>query len=456
MKLGQRVHMIGIGGSGMSGLAKILLARGCRVSGSDLRGNEETATLARLGALIYVGHSRANVPPDTQTIIRSAAIPDDNPELAVVPGATVLKYAQTVGILSRERETIAVSGTHGKTTTTGMLATILEVAGTTPTYLLGSPLVNTGTNASWGSGPHFVVEACEYDRSFLELRPKYLIITNIEEDHLDYYRDLEEILEAFASLCAAVPPDGAIFACVDNPAVAKLAGRFKAQVETTGSNGGEADWKVRNISYRDGFLTFEAIKYGKSFDTFELQLAGAHNASNALLAIACATRLGIGKEFIQLALKEFRGTRRRMERLGETASGAIVVDDYAHHPTEIRATLQAIRERFPDRRIWAIFQPHQRSRTRLLFKEFSRAFEAADLVFLPEIYAARDKEGDPISSRDLARAINDAGKPALFVESAEELVELVEKKAERNAVILTMGAGDIGEVARRLARSNGR
>lgn len=445
-----RVHLIGIGGSGMSGLARLLLSKGCRVTGSDLKPVRE---LEAIGARVSTGHDSKNVASGVELVVRSAAIRDDNPEIqaARTRGIRILKYAQMLGEMSLDKHTVAVCGTHGKTTTTGMVSTILEVAGMAPTYLLGSPLVHTGANAAYGSGAHFVVEACEYDRSFLNLSPRSVIVTNIEEDHLDYYRDLEDIVSAFEALCAKVPPGGKIFPGIDNPSAARLAQTFKPLVETTALNT-DADWRARAIGYRDGALRFEVVKYGKTFDEFALSVPGRHNVSNALQAIACATNLGVGKEFIQLALAQFRGTKRRMEHLGDTAHGTPIIDDYAHHPTEIQATLKALKEKYSGRKVWCVFQPHQHSRTRTLFQEFVRCFHDADVVLIPDIYAARDAQADreSVSSKDLVKAINETGKAALYMGSFDEIVEFVRTKVNSNSVVVMMGAGNINEAAQRI------
>jgi UDP-N-acetylmuramate--alanine ligase len=453
MTLSRNLHLVGIGGSGMSGLARILLARGCRVSGSDLRHTEATQALARQGASIRTGHGAENLPARAELVVRSAAIGDDNPEIEAARrrGLRILKYAEALGELSREKETIAVCGTHGKTTTTGMIATILETAGLGPTYLLGSPLVHNGLNAEYGRGHRFVVEACEYDRSFLNLSPNSIVLTNIEEDHLDYYRNLDDILSAFEEFCGRVPPSGRIFPCVDNANAARIAQKFRPIVETAALNA-DADWKARILEARDGWVRFEVVKYGKTFDEFVLAVPGMHNVSNALQAIACATTLGVGKEFIQLALAQFRGTRRRMEHVGETGHGTPVIDDYAHHPTEIQTTLKAVKEKFAGRKLWCVFQPHQHSRTRTLFKEFVRCFADADVVLIPDIYTARDAEADreSVSSQELVRAINETGKPALYMSSFDEIAEFVSSKVNSNSVVVMMGAGNIDEVARRV------
>lgn len=449
----EKIHLIGVGGSGMSGLAKILLAKGQILSGSDLKASETTEQLGRLGVRVSIGHREENVPEGTGMVVRSAAIRDDNPELTRSKelGLRVLKYSQMLGQLSKEKETVAVAGTHGKTTTAAMITHILETAGLTPCYLIGSPLLTTGTNASWGRGSHFVVEACEFDRSFLNLHPRYVTIGNIDEDHLDYYRNLDEILQAFEELCGRVPDGGHLFIGVDNPNSARVAEKFRTRCDTIGM-AQDADWRATNLLWEAEGMRFEVVKYGKVFDEFTLGVHGEHNVQNALVAIACTTFLGVGKEILQLALSRFRGTRRRMEVLAQR-NGAVFVDDYAHHPVEIQATLRALKQRFAGKPIWCIFQPHQQARTRILLKDFARGFTDADVVLVADIYRAREdeKNGETISGRDLAKEITAAGKPALYLPTFDELAAFVEKKADPNAVVVTMGAGNVDELAKRLA-----
>jgi UDP-N-acetylmuramate--alanine ligase len=448
----EKIHLIGVGGSGMSGLAKILLAKGHTLSGSDLKASETTEQLGRLGVRVSIGHREENIPEGTEVVVRSAAIRDDNPELTRSKelGVRVLKYSQMVGQLSKEKETVAIAGTHGKTTTAAMISHILETANLTPCYLIGAPLLTTGTNASWGRGAQFVVEACEFDRSFLNLQPRYLTIGNIDEDHLDYYRNLGEIVQAFEELCGKVPEEGHLFIGVDNPNSARVAEKFRSRCDTIGRPQ-EADWRATNLAWEPEGMRFEVVKYGKIFDEFVLGVHGEHNVENALVAIACTTFLGVGKEIIQLALSRFRGTRRRMEVVAQR-NGTVFVDDYAHHPVEIQATLRALKRRFPGKPIWCIFQPHQQARTRYLLKDFARGFRDADVVLVSDIYRVRDdeKNGETITGHDLAKEITAAGKPALYLPTFEELEAFVDKKAGPNAVVVTMGAGNVDELAKRL------
>lgn len=444
-------HLVGIGGIGMSGLARQLLARGYAVSGSDLKASDLTDALQATGVRVATGHDAANLPDGCTMVVRSAAVPDENPEVARAKehGIPILSYAQMLGRLMQEKQGIAVAGCHGKTTTTGMIAYILSRAGFEPSFVCGGVIPQLGSNAAAGPGRHFVAEACEYQRSFLQLKPRCAVITNIEEDHLDYYRDIEEIVQAFREFAASVGDGGVVIGGIDSPHVRAVLKDLKGQGESCALEG-EADWTAAKVRVENGAWRFEVLKYGRPFGEFSLGVPGQHNVSNALAAIAAATWAGVGRELIQLALSEFLGCARRFQILGER-KGALVIDDYGHHPTEIQATLKAARERYPDRKIWAVFQPHQHSRTRLFLKDFARSFADAHLVLLPEIYAARDTEADRkrVSSKDLAKLLDENGKAALFLPTFEEVVKFLDDKVDKSCVVITIGAGNVGDIGRK-------
>jgi UDP-N-acetylmuramate--alanine ligase len=448
-------HLVGVGGIGLSGLARLLLARGWSVSGSDLQPNALTAELETLGVRIRGSHEAANLPPGCTVVVRSAAVPDTNPEIAAArdTGVPVLFHAEMLGRLMAGRSGIAVAGCHGKTTTTAMIAYILSRAGFEPSFACGGVIPQLGTNAAGGAGRHFVAEACEFNRSFLKLAPQCAVITNIEEDHLDYYRDLDEIAGAFREFAALVGEKGIVIGGVDSPPVAELIATLKGRGEGY-SIEKDADWCAKKISVEGGVWRFEVLKYGKGFGSFTLAVPGAHNVGNAVAAIAAATWAGVGRELIQVALSEFSGVERRFQVLGER-HGTLVIDDYGHHPTEIQATLRAVRERFPDRKIWCVFQPHQYSRTRVFLKDFARSFGDAHLVLLPEIYEARDDEAEKrrVSSADLAKLLDQNGQAALFLPAFDQVVAFLEDKADPSVVVVTMGAGNVNEVARRFLRA---
>ncbi len=435
-----KIHLIGIGGIGVSGIGKILRARGDAVTGSDLNPCDEPDTV--------VGHAAENVPDGVELVVRSAAVPDDNPEVAEAKrrGISVIKYSEMLGQLSGEKSTIAVAGCHGKTTTTAMVSYILSRAGFNPSYVCGGIVPQLGSNAAAGTGKHMVVEACEYDRSFLHLTPACSVMTNIDEDHLDYYRDITEIVGAFREF--ALKTSGPVIGSADNPHTALIHKGLKGKGEDF-SISKEADWRAREIECVDGRWSFEVLKYGRPYGCYTLSIPGDHNVANALAAIAAATWAGVGQEIVQVALSEFTGAARRSQLLGER-KGALVIDDYGHHPVEIQATLRALRQRYPDRKIWCVYQPHQRSRTRILLKELARSFSDAHLVLLPEIFATREQDASrKISSSDLSKAIADNGKPALFLPTFDEILSFLRDKVTSDCIVLTMGAGDVGEVSRR-------
>lgn len=435
-----RIHFTGVGGIGMSGLAKITVVQGHQVTGSDQN------PCAFPGAL--VGHAASHVPPGCELLVRSAAVRDENPEVveARARNIPVIKYAEMLGRLTTEKQTIAVAGCHGKTTTTSMIAYALTRAGVEPSYVCGGLIPQLGSNAAPGAGRHLVVEACEYDRSFLNLSPACAVITNIEEDHLDYYKDITEIAAAFREF--AGKSSGPVIAGLDSPAAAAILKDLKGKGEGF-SLEAETDWRARNIAVEAGRWAFDVLKYGRPYGRFSLRVPGLHNVSNALAAIAACTWAGVGQEILQVALSEFTGAQRRFQFLGEK-KGALVYDDYGHHPTEIQATLKAARERHPDRKIWCVFQPHQVSRTRIFFKDFARSFGDAHVVLLPEIYEARATEGErKLSSADLARAIAENGKAALFMPTFEDVLAFLREKATPDVLVLTMGAGNVDEIARR-------
>jgi UDP-N-acetylmuramate--alanine ligase len=451
-------HLVGIGGIGLSGLARLMAARGWAVTGSDLRPNVQTSDLEALGIRVHAGHDAANLPPGCTLVVRSAAVEDANPEIVAARAANlpVMLHAEMLGRLMGERSGIAVAGCHGKTTTTAMISYILSRAGFEPSFLCGGVIPQLGTNAAGGAGKHFVAEACEFNRSFLNLAPQCAVITNIEEDHLDYYKDLDEIAGAFRDFAALVGEKGIVIGGVDSPPVASLIPTLKGKGEGY-SIEKDADWCAKKITVEGGLWKFDVQKYGKTFGSFSLAVPGIHNVSNALAAIAACTWAGVGRELIELALTEFSGAERRFQLLGER-NGAVVIDDYGHHPTEIQATLRAVKERFPDKKIWCVFQPHQYSRTRVFLNDFARSFGDAHLVLLPEIYEARDGDAEKqkISSEHLKRKLDENGKAALFMPSFDHVVAFLEDKVDSSVVVVTMGAGNVDEVARRFLKAPAR
>ena len=461
MRLSARhVHFIGIGGIGVSGLARLLLARGLTVSGSDLRDGPTADSLRRAGAAVVAGHAPENIPPATDLVVASAAIPPENVELRAAQerGLRVLKYAQALGELMDDYAGIAIAGTHGKTTTTSLVAYLLSRVGFSPSFVVGAEVPQLGGSSGLGHGPYLVVEACEYDRSFLNYHPNFAVITNIEEDHLDYYRDLEDIIGAFAQFASQVQPEGRLLVNGRDARALRAAKSARAPVETF-AVGAPADWSARDLVEQGGFFSFTASHGAEGLGRFQLAIPGAHYVDDALAAVALAVMAGADVEGCRRAVADFRGARRRFERVGELA-GVQVVDDYAHHPTEIRVTLRAARQSFPRARIWCVFQPHQYSRTRTLLGEFARSFDDADRVLLPDIYLARDSDEDrhAVSSADLAAAIREHGRAAQevrYLATFSEIEEVCRRELSPGDVLITMGAGDVWKLGHRFLQSPG-
>ena len=440
-------HFVGIGGVGMSGAARIVLSRGIAVSGSDLGRSAATEELALRGARIFQGHSAANVPAETTRVVITAAVDESNPEVCEARrrNLPMVKYATLLGELMRDRFGIAVAGCHGKSTTSAMAAFLLDRGGYEPSFVVGGGIPDLGGNSRAGEGEPFVAEACEHFRSFHNLYPHIAVVTNIEEDHLDYYRDIDEIIGSFGVFMSHVPPEGLVIINGEDANCARAVRAARCRVETFGRGPG-MDWRAVNIRVEDGRWQFDVLRREALFGRFELFVPGLHNVMDALAAIAVAVALDMPVAAIQSALPEFHGVQRRMQWL---SCGPIsVMDDYAHHPTEIRATLAALRALHPARRIVAVFQPHQYSRTRILRDGFAHAFADADEVLLPGIYAARDSEDDrrAVSAADLADDIRAAGTAARAFDSFDDTL-LALRSVQAPAVVLTMGAGDVFKIA---------
>jgi UDP-N-acetylmuramate--alanine ligase len=452
------IHLVGVGGIGMSGLAGLLVTRGARVSGSDLSGGTLVDAMRRRGIDVRLGHAASNVGGDVGLVVHSAAIESDNPEIreAVRRKIRVVSYTEALGCLMRLRDGIAISGTHGKTTTTAMIGHVLVQAGLDPMVVVGGLASTLGGNFRLGRGSSMVVEACEYRRSFLALRPRIAVVTNVEEDHLDYYRDLDDIFGAFREFLAQVPAEGAV---VLN---ARLRDRFDlgARRAILFGAGDEPTAHVRASEPRwDGSrLRFRVTHAGSDLGEAALRTPGQHNAWNAAAAVAAAIAHGVDGRAAIEALASFEGVDRRFQVKGRPR-GVTVIDDYAHHPTAIRTVLDAARSCFPGRRLVAVFQPHQYSRTRSFLEAFATSFAAAGRVVVPDIYAARDSEEDrrAVSSRDLVARIRAAGVAADYAASFREALDLLASDLRAGDVCLTVGAGDVtllsDELVRRLEKS---
>jgi UDP-N-acetylmuramate--alanine ligase len=456
---GKRVHFIGIGGSGMRGLAEVVLRRGGRVTGSDKSAGESLDRLKELGAVVHVGQREDNVPRDADYVVASAAVKDDNPELAAAKrmGLRTVKYAKMLGLLMRLHRGISISGTHGKSTTTGMVSYILTVAGKDPTFVCGAQLPQLGGGARVGSGEWFVAESCEYDRSFHNLFPQAAAILNIEEDHLDCYGGLEDIVESFRTFAHRVPADGLLAVNGEDPAALRAVRDAAATVETFGLTDA-CTWQAVRPVVEKGVYSFDVLHRRRHLGRFRLAIPGLHHVRNALAAMALTHYAGVGPEQMREALADYTGADRRLTVKGRP-SDVTIVDDYGHHPTEVAVTLKAAREHFSPKRLWCIFQPHQHSRTRHLLKDFAASFRAADKVLLPDIYFVRDSAEDAaaVSSRDLVKLIRAGGGDAEYVPGPgfDGLVRKVAAGVEAGDCVVTMGAGDIWKVADELVRRLG-
>lgn len=424
-------HFIGIGGIGMSALARYMLKEGKQVSGSDASDSDLIQALQEEGVEISIGHMEDHVSEDIDLVVYTIAIQHDNPELVFARehGIPTVSYPEMLGIISKGKYTVAVAGTHGKTTTTAMLSKILLDAGEHPTVVVGSLLdtsIATGpkggrTNFIHGESELFVVEACEYKRSFLNLSPNILVITNIDVDHLDYYENLEDIQTAFKELVDTVPDDGYIVCDSDDSRVSAVLGDTPARI----------------------------IDYNDLEDEISLSVPGEHNVSNAQAAVAAAQLLNINRAQAIKDLEDFRGTWRRAEHICSLGD-MLVFDDYAHHPTEIKASLKGFREAYPDKHLCVVFQPHLYSRTKMLLDEFVTSFEYADEIIVVPIYAAREGEDPSISSTILAGKIGEEEKNVHHMESFDDVTSYITNNLESNSLVLTMGAGDVFKIAQEL------
>ena len=441
--------MVGIGGSGMSGLAMMLLRKGAHVSGTDRIASSVLDRLVTAGARVSTDQRAERIPEDAQVVVASAAIPASHPEMleAQRRELPVIKYAELLGALMAQQHGIAISGTHGKSTTTAWLAFTLRSANLDPSFVVGAAVPQLEGGSGVGSGPHFVAEACEYDRSFLNLHPRAIAILNVEEDHLDCYENLAAISESFSQFGQLVPDDGYVIVNGQDPNCCAIADGLPIAVETFG-NGEQDDWRATHVTLVDGRYRICITHHGRELGEAHLGLPGQHNISNALAVCALAMHAGVPWEDVRTALAEFRGADRRLQVRSEI-DDITIVDDYAHHPTEIRATLAAARERFAPKTLWCIFQPHQHSRTRFLLSDFARSFQQADQVIIPRIYFVRDSERErqAVCAGDLVEQICANGGQAVHVAEFDSIVDLLVEKLRPGDLALTMGAGDIWKVA---------
>lgn len=420
----KKIHFIGIGGIGMSGLARLFLHEGKMVGGSDRSPSDITHALESEGVTFYPAQTAGNIAPDIDLVVYTEAMPKDHEELVAArnAGIVTMNYFEALGMVANEYYLIAVSGAHGKTTTTAMLIDVFEKAGLDPSAIVGSLRAETKSNYRAGKSKYFIVEACEYRRDFMSLEPDILIITNIEHEHVDYYKTLGEVQNAFRDLAHKIREGGALIVNFGAPNIAPIL---------------------------EG-VTCRLVDYGKYFDpALTLNVPGVHNGLNAAAAMAAADLVGIPRTVAQDALKQFKGTWRRFEYKGEV-SGAKVYDDYGHHPTEIKATLQGASELYPDKKITLVFQSHTYSRTHTLFNDFADALASADRVFVLPIYAAREENESGVSHVQLADAVKSKKRHAVALDTFDEAVSAVKASVTENDIVIVMGAGDITQVASKL------
>ncbi len=446
----RRVHLIGVGGSGMGGAASLLMELGAEVSGSDRLPFEGMGGLVSGGARIAIGHREEQLPSDVDLVVISAAIPESNPELAAARarGSSVIKYAELVGLLMCGFERgMAIAGTHGKSTTSAMCAHLCREAGLDPGYLMGATSEQLGGRCAVGSGRHFIVEACEFDRSFLQLAPESGAILNVDNDHLDYYSDLNDITAAFGAFANRIDASGLLVCNSDDRWATSASSSARAAVQTFGFDAG-ADWRALNLRRQQGCYRFVVQFRGSPVVSSRLSLPGRYNVANALAAIALAYHAGAAFETIEQALPTFAGVQRRMTWRGE-GQGVTIVDDYAHHPTEIRVTIEAARRRYRPKRTLVVFQPHQHSRTKQLMQDFAVSFGEADEVIVPDIYGARlaSDSAERNGAEELVRRLRCGGSQARYLPSLRAAADHVVRHVEEGDLVMTMGAGDVWKVA---------
>jgi len=457
------VHFIGIGGSGLSAIARLLLESGYTVSGSDRALTPFADEVRKAGASVYIGHHARNL-AEADWVVRSSAITDDNPEVRAAKraGIPVYKRADFLGQLMSDKTGIAIAGTHGKTTTTAMTAWVLHELGRKPSFIVGSVMNNLGVNARAGKGKIFVIEADEYDNMFLGLKPQIVVVTSVEHDHPDFFPTFESMYLAFEKFVDLLPVDGTLIACVEDVGAAALIARARKQGRNVVSYSVQGEMTINSPNwvqarglkpnYRGGFDFIASSNLGRdSLDStgVSLQVPGEHNVRNALAVLGIVDLLGLSRERAVKALSEFTGTGRRFQLRGEV-NGISIFDDYAHHPTEIKATLAGARARYPERRIWAVWQPHTYSRTQTLFLEFARAFKDADEVIVTEVYAAREPKQD-FTSAEIVSAMPHLS--ARYIKSLNKVSDYLLKNLKPGDVVLVLSAGDADQISTNVVKA---
>jgi len=456
MRRVERIHFVGIGGAGMGGIAEVLVNEGYNISGSDIAPNAVTERLTSLGATIYFGHAAANV-SGASVVVVSSAINPSNAEVAAAreQRIPVVRRAEMLGELMRFRHGIAVAGTHGKTTTTSLLASIFAEAGTDPTFVIGGLLNSAGSNARLGAGRYLIAEADESDASFLHLQPLATVITNIEADHMDTYQgDFEKLKATYLEFCHNLPFYGVAVVCIDDPVLRALIGQIGRTVLTYGFSA-DADFVISDFSQNGTQSQFTITDNNGNQREVELNLPGKHNALNATAAFALALDEGISEQAILAALRKFEGIGRRFQQYGEFDSGngkVLLLDDYGHHPTEVAATIAAVRAAWPTRRLVMAYQPHRYTRTRDLYEDFAKVLSSVDTLLLLEVYAAGETAIAGADSRSLCRSIRARGSlDPIYVAEPAELAASLASVLQDGDVVLTQGAGNIGALVKQLA-----
>jgi len=450
LKEAKRIHLIGIGGIGVSGLAKLLMSEGKKISGSDNNFSPIIKTLKEKGVKIFIPQKEENITEEIELVIFSQAILPDNPEYkkALKLKIPLLSYPEAVGLLMREKRGIAVAGTHGKTTTSSLIVSLLRKNKFSPSFLVGGEIIGLG-NSSAGKGDFLIVEACEYKKSFLNYFPEIGVITNIERDHLDYYKNISEIKKAFREFLENVDENGVIIYCEEDKNTREVVEKVKKEKISYGLDRG--DVRAKGIIIKNEKTEFTCVVDGKDKIRIGLNIWGLHNIQNTLASIGVGLWLGLSWSEIKEGIESFKGVHRRCEIIGEV-KGVLIIDDYGHHPTEIKATLRCIREVFPQKRLIVVFQPHQYSRTRFLLKEFSHSFILADKVVVPDIYFVRDSiiEKKLVNAEMLVERIRRNGKEALYLPTFDEIIEYLVEIVKPGDIVLTIGAGPVDYVGKTL------
>jgi UDP-N-acetylmuramate--alanine ligase len=446
------IHFVGIGGIGMSGIAELLLNLGYKVSGSDLSSSDLTRRLQSIGGVIYEGHAAKQI-KGADVVVTSAAIVPDNPEIIAAAQASipVIPRAEMLAELMRLKYSVAIAGAHGKTSTTSLVAAVLDEGGLDPTVVIGGKLKSIGINALLGEGDFIVAEADESDGSFLKMSPTIAVVTNIDREHLDFYKDLDHIKEVFLSFIDRIPFYGLAILCLDDEPIQDIIPKIKKRFTTYGVSS-QADIQAKNIESKGLKSRFTVKHLGEHLGEISLNLPGIHNVYNAMASIAVGLELGIDFEVIKSALEIVQGVQRRLEIKG-IARDITVVDDYGHHPTEIKFTLQAAKESWPDRRIVVVFQPHRYSRTEALFDDFTRSFYQSDMLVVLPIYAASEKAIKGVDSQSLFEEIRAHGhKDVVFMPSFKTAVSHLKQTLTAGDILLTLGAGDVYKLGETLLK----